>query len=85
VSFSKQTWDQIKGITKDDLIKALDKDGWTLDNPKGGSMRIYHKAPNRRVSIHYHAGDTMGRKLLAGLLTDIGWTEADLRRVKLIK
>jgi predicted RNA binding protein YcfA (HicA-like mRNA interferase family) len=73
-----QTWDQIKGITKDDLIKALERDGWTLDDPKGDSMRIYYKAPNRRVSIHYHAGATMGRNLLNALMDDIGWTDSDL-------
>jgi hypothetical protein len=35
--------------------------------------------------IHYHPRKTYGPKLLTALLNEIGWTEADMRRVKLIK
>ena len=35
--------------------------------------------------IHYHPRKTYGPKLLKALLADIGWSEADMRRIKLIK
>jgi len=47
-------------------------------------MHIYLKGMNR-VSIHYHPKKTYGAKMLQGLLGDIGWSESDLRKLKLIK
>jgi len=35
--------------------------------------------------IHYHPGKTWGPKFIIGLLTDIGWTEAEMKTLKLIK
>ncbi len=84
MAFPAHIWDQLRSLTADDLCRALDRDGWALDT-KGGSMRIYRKSPTARVSIHYHSHKTYGAKLLQGLLADIEWTEADLRRLKLIK
>jgi hypothetical protein len=39
----------------------------------------------RRGGIHYHPKKTYGAKLLAGLLADIGWTEAEMKKLKLLK
>jgi predicted RNA binding protein YcfA (HicA-like mRNA interferase family) len=64
-------------------MSALNRDEWSCDMD-GGSMRIYLK-DGKRVSIHYHPRKTFGPKLLQALLNDIGWTEVDLRRLKLIK
>ena len=47
-------------------------------------MRIYLK-DRRRVSVHYHPRKTFGPKLLQSLLNDIGWSEADMKRLKLVK
>ncbi len=44
-----------------------------------------HPTQIKRVSIHYHPKKTYGPKLLKKLLRQIGWTEDDLRRLKLIK
>ena len=76
-------WDQLRNITAGELAKALGKDGWERDT-KGGSQYIYWKS-GRRVSIHFHPGKTYGAKMLKGLLDDAGWSEDDLRRLKLIK
>ena len=84
--FPGNIWDQLKNLTAGDLAKALKKDGWTRDT-RGGSQYIYRKVSlsPKRVSIHFHPGKTYGAKMLSGLLGDIGWTEDDLRRLKLIK
>jgi predicted RNA binding protein YcfA (HicA-like mRNA interferase family) len=72
MSFAPHVWAQLKNLTCDEIIAALKKE------------RIYRKPPNR-VSIHYHPQKTYGPKMLKGLLDDIGWTEAQMRKLKLIK
>jgi predicted RNA binding protein YcfA (HicA-like mRNA interferase family) len=56
---------------------------------KGGSQQIYRRQfPDgqiRRVSVHMHPQKTFGARLLKGLLDDTGWTEDDLRRLRMIK
>lgn len=86
----KHIWDQLKNKTAKDLIRALDRkdSGWTRVHIKGSRYVYYNpnRPPNKRyVSIHFHPGKTYGRKQLQGLLDTIGWTEKDLRRLKLIK
>ena len=76
-------WDQLKNITPDELIHTLENDGWKLRGGSG-SRRIYVKG-SKLVSIHYHPKKSYGRDLLKDLLTDIGWNEKDLKRLKLIK
>jgi predicted RNA binding protein YcfA (HicA-like mRNA interferase family) len=86
MAFSGPVWDQLKGLTAGDLAKALTRDNWTVDT-KGGSQHIFRSPthPPRRVSVHIHAKKTYGPKMLRGLLDDTGWTEDDLRRLKLVR
>ncbi len=84
MKFSRNVWSQLKNKTADDLIAALIKDGWDLDE-KVRTERIYRHPDGRHVSIHYHPGKTYGPNLLKALLNDIGWSASDMRRLKLIK
>lgn len=78
-------WDQLRSISIDVLIRALEQDGFLVE-PGNSAIRIYrHPGTRKRVSIHYHPGKTFGPKLLKGLLDDIGWTVDDLKRLKLAK
>lgn len=83
MSFHPNVWNQLKNITCEELIKALKKDDWQQDTTSG-AVQAYKKG-QRRVTVHYHPGKTYGAKLLKGLIEAIGWTEDDLKRVKLIK
>jgi predicted RNA binding protein YcfA (HicA-like mRNA interferase family) len=83
LSFSPNVWNQLKNLTCEDLIKALKKDDWERDITTG-AVQAYKKGP-KRITVHYHPGKTYGAKLLQGLIADIGWTEDDLRRLKVIK
>ena len=85
MAYSGSVWSQLKNITADDLISALEKSGWKLEPDCTGAIQVYRNADADRVSIHYHPKKTYGPKLLKGLLDDIGWTEADLKKLKLIK
>jgi predicted RNA binding protein YcfA (HicA-like mRNA interferase family) len=77
-------WDQLKNLTPDRIVKALERDGWKKDTSKG-PIFVYRSEDGRRVTVHYHPRKTYGPKLLKELLADIGWGEEDLRRLKLIK
>lgn len=84
MAFTPSVWNQVKGLCADDIIRALKKAKWSCDMD-GGSMRIYISPDGtRRVSIHYHPKKTYGPKMLQGLLTDIGWTETEMKEYKLI-
>jgi len=85
MKFPPYIWNQLKNKSADDLISALKKDRWDLDEKRGAQQVWRHPDRGRRVSIHYHPRKTYGPKLLKGLLKDIGWTESDMRRLKLIK
>ena len=85
MAFSASTWDQIKNKTADELISALKRDGFVLDPCCKGAILIYVHSDGRRIGIHYHPHKTYGPKLLKGLLADIGWSDQDFRRLKLIK
>jgi predicted RNA binding protein YcfA (HicA-like mRNA interferase family) len=87
MAFPQNVWNQLKSITADELIAALKRDGYQQD-PSGTDATIaYIKLgnPNKRIVIHYHPRKTYGPKLLKALLADIGWSESDMRRIKLIK
>ncbi len=88
MAFARNVWNQLKNLTADELVAALQRDGWTKD-PASRDATIsyirYESPRHRRVVIHYHPHKTFGSKLLKALLQDIGWTESDLRRLRLIK
>jgi predicted RNA binding protein YcfA (HicA-like mRNA interferase family) len=85
VAYPQGVWNQLKGLTADDLMRALKRDGWSCDMD-GGSMRIFLSADKkRRVSVHYHPHKTYGQKMLLALLDDIGWSEDAMKELKLIK
>jgi len=85
MAYPRHIWQQVKNLTADDLIAALERDGWKPDDPSGAIHPYIDPATRKRVTIHYHPRKTYGSKLLQGLLADIGWTEADMRRLRLIK
>jgi predicted RNA binding protein YcfA (HicA-like mRNA interferase family) len=85
MAFSASTWDQIRNKTADDIVAALKRDGWILEPNCSGAIQVYRHPDSRRVGIHYHPHKTYGAKLLKGLISDIGWDEHDMKRLKLIK
>ena len=84
MAFSKQAWDQLKNVTAAELMSALEKDGAVHDSSRG-SVQVYRYPDGRRFTIHFHPNKTYGPKLLRALLADIGWSEDDMKRLKLLK
>ncbi len=86
MAFSTNVWNQVKNLTADKLIRALERDGWERDVSIGKQLGFYKTGvPGKRIVIHYHPQKTYGPKLLKALIEDIGWTETDLIRLKIIK
>jgi|SRR5208283_806620 len=84
MAYPKHIWQQLKNLTADDLIGALEKDGWTADECSGAFIPYIHPITRRRVIIHYHPQKTYGPKLLQSLLSEIGWDEDDFQRLGLV-
>lgn len=82
--YSGDIWRQLKNLTADDLIAALERDGWERDECNGAFIPYINPATKNRVIVHYHPRKTYGPNLLKALLADIGWTEEDLARTQLI-
>lgn len=86
--YSPNVWNQLKGLTVEEILSALKKDGWEQDPSSKGATLGYIKrgrSPNERVVIHYHPKKTYNAGLLKKLIADIGWTEEDLVRLKILK
>jgi predicted RNA binding protein YcfA (HicA-like mRNA interferase family) len=84
MDYPRHIWNQLKNLTTDQIVKALEKSGWIRDEG-AGNIYVYLHPDGRRITIHYHPRKTYGPKLLKNLLADINWSEEDLRELKLIK
>ena len=50
----KHIWNQIKNITCEDLMKALEQDGWEEDLTRGATKAFIHRSKEKRIVIHCH-------------------------------
>lgn len=67
-----------------DIIRAVERDGFSLKRETATGARIYSHADGRLTAIHYHGGsDTLTRKTLRSVLEALRWTEEDLKRLGL--
>jgi len=77
---------RLGNITTREIERALRKDGFTLERETPKGARIYYHDDGRIVVIHYHAGSqTFTRKTLKSVIEGAHRTEADLKRLGLIK
>ena len=61
-------------VTADEIIRVLEKVGFTLAR-QSGSHKIYKSSTGKRVTVPYHKGKVLHPKVLASILKD-----ADLSR-----
>jgi len=67
------------------LVRALEREGFSLKRSTPTGARVYSHSDGRIVVVHYHRGsDTLTRKTLKSYLQATGWTEDDLKRLKLL-
>jgi predicted RNA binding protein YcfA (HicA-like mRNA interferase family) len=79
-------YSKLRGLTARKLINALQRDGFIFSR-QSGSHQIYYHPDGRRVTVTFHKpSDTFPIKTLKRILEEeAGWTEKDLRRLKLLK
>lgn len=72
-----------RGVTARLLVRALQAEGFRLARTRG-SHRIFRHPDGRRVVVAYHGlGNTFPVAAVKAMLSDVGWTEEDLRRLGL--
>ena len=77
--------EQLRNLSVREIIRALEKDGFAYRRARG-SDKVYRHPDGRRAVIHYHKGsDTLPLGTLRSVLDGTLWTQADLRRLKLVK
>jgi predicted RNA binding protein YcfA (HicA-like mRNA interferase family) len=76
----------LRSLKARDLISALIRDGFEFDRQRG-SHHLYYHADGRRVTVSFHhPAETFPPKTLKRIIEEqVGWTEADLQRLKLLK
>lgn len=76
---------QLRSLTAPELIRALIRDGFSLDRQKG-SHQQYRHPDRRRVTVTFHRpGDTFSLGTLRSMIgRQAKWSEADLRRLDLL-
>ena len=92
--FPKKKWtnqerQQLKRLTKIDLISLLDKDDrWEFRGVKGARYTYYNpgiRPPNEYLTIHYHREGFRNIGLLLHILDHWCCTREDLKRWKVFK
>ncbi len=85
--FSKDVFDRLKNISKQEFIKALEKDGFTRDmESRQGAILVYWHSDGRRVTVHWHPKTGFSREQLKKMLTAVNWsTRDDFVRVGIIR
>jgi predicted RNA binding protein YcfA (HicA-like mRNA interferase family) len=79
-------WKQLRSITVREIVNALIRDGFVLHNRRGSHQRYRH-SDGRRVTVTFHRpGDTFPLGTLRSMIEiQARWTEADLRRLSLLR
>ena len=77
----------LRRITARKIISALLRDGFALDRQAGAHRHYLHSHDHRRVTVSFHhSGQTFAPKILKAMIElQAHWSEADLRRLKLLK
>jgi predicted RNA binding protein YcfA (HicA-like mRNA interferase family) len=68
-------------ITADQLVRALQRDGWVLDRQAGSHAHYEHPTKPGIVTEPMHRGRILEPKTLASALAQAGLTPDDLRRL----
>ncbi len=70
--------EKLPRITASHVIRALEKEGFTLSR-QSGSHKIFKNKQGKRVTVPYHSGDILHPKLLRRILSDADLTVEQLK------
>jgi len=66
-------------VTADEVLRALARDGWTVDRQVGSHRILTHQTKPGRPNVPYHAGQIIPQKTLRSILKDAGLTLDEFR------
>jgi predicted RNA binding protein YcfA (HicA-like mRNA interferase family) len=69
-------------LTARELIRVLKRAGFIEHHQRGSHLTLRREADGRRVTIPVHAGRTIKRGTLKGILADADITPTDLERLR---
>ena len=76
---------RLRNVPVAEIVRALERDGFTLSRRSRSSSRAYTHPDGRRVFIHYHRpNQTIPRGTLGNIIESTQWTEADATRLGLV-
>ncbi len=76
----------LHSLTAREIISALTRDGFRPRSGRKGSHQRFQHLDGRRVTVTFHkSSDTFAPKTLKSMIEQARWTEADLKRLKLIR
>jgi len=76
---------ELRSITIRELCAALESDEFVPDRQLGSHRVYYNPQDKRRVAIPYHRpGTTLPYGTLKGIISNLGGTEEDFKRLKLL-
>ena len=77
---------RLKSLSARRIVSALKRDGFVLDRQTGGHRHYLHPDERRVTVTFHHPGQTFAPKTLKSMIElQARWSQADLRRLKLIK
>lgn len=78
-------YSRLRSLTAREIVSALEADGFIIDRQKGSHRRYVH-TDGRAVTVSFHRpSDTFAFKTLRSMIdVQAQWSDADLRRLRLI-
>ena len=70
---------RLPGVTADEVLRALRRDGWYIDEQEGSHVSLRHPRKRGYVTIAYHRGRILRLKTLTSILRQAGLTVAEFR------
>lgn len=69
-------------LTARELLSILTRLGFEKSHQHGSHLTLKRPSDGRRVTVPLHAGRTLKKSLLKGILKDIGLTVEELHRLR---
>ncbi len=77
-------YSKLRSLTAREIVNALIRDGFHIDRVSGSHHQFLHPAKGRVTVSFHHRRDTFPPKTLRSIIQDAGWTQEDLKRLKIL-
>lgn len=79
------TLPELRAVSARVFVRALENDGFEYRR-SSGSHRVFRHPDGRRAIVAFHgSGETFAPGTLVSMIRQTRWTEADLRRLGLLR